>query len=324
VTSSSVWAIPSDAQVYVAGHRGLVGAAVWRHLAEQGFTNLLGRSSAELDLRHREATFAFMKEARPDVVVMAAARVGGIGANAAYPVDFLSDNLLIQTNVLDASHACDVDRLLFLGSSCIYPRDSPQPIREDQLMRGELESTNSAYAMAKLAGIHLVQAYRRQYGRRWISAMPTNVYGAGGDFDPRTSHVIPALIDRMERARLAGNPSVTLWGSGLPRREFVHADDLARACLVILEAYDDDGLINLGVGEDLSIRELADLIATTVGFKGVIRWDADMPDGTPRKLLDVSRLFCLGWRPAVRLEDGLRETVDWYRRQVTGVITRKS
>ena len=304
--------LPRAARVYVAGHRGLVGSAVWRHLQAEGFTRLIGRTSAELDLRDREAAFAFFAAERPEYVVLAAAKVGGILANASYPADFLSDNLRIQVNVLDAATEYGVTRLLFLGSSCIYPKHAPQPIREDSLLTGPLERTNDAYAIAKIAGVAQVQALRRQHGVSYIAAMPTNLYGPGDNFDLQTSHVLPALMRRLHEAKLAGVPSVTLWGSGSPLREFLHVDDLARACLCLLERYDDPAPINVGVGADLTIRALAEKVAGVVGYAGGLEWDTSKPDGTPRKLLDVSRLQALGWRPEVTLEEGIRSTYAWY------------
>ncbi|RKS68611.1 GDP-L-fucose synthase [Motilibacter peucedani] len=301
-----------DAVTYVAGHRGLVGGAVWRHFEAEGFTRLVGRSSRELDLRDRDAVFAFFREVRPEVVVVAAAKVGGILANDTYPADFLSENLQIQVNLMDAAREQRTPRLLFLGSSCIYPKFAEQPIREDSLLTGALEPTNDAYAIAKIAGIMQVQSIRRQDDLHYISAMPTNLYGPGDNFDPKGSHVLPALIRRFHEAAEAGVPSVTCWGSGTPRREFLHVDDLARACLFLLENYDSPETINVGTGEDLTIRELAETVADVVGYTGTIEWDTSKPDGTPRKLLDVSRLEQLGWKPSVRLPDGLRSTYEWY------------
>ena len=297
---------------YVAGHRGLVGSAIWRRLQSEGFTDLVGRSSAELDLKDRDAVFAFFAETTPRYVVLAAAKVGGILANSTYPVDFLSDNLRIQVNVLDAARDTGVARLLFLGSSCIYPKFAPQPIREEYLLTGALEPTNDAYAVAKIAGITQVQALRRQHGLAYISAMPTNLYGPNDNFDPQGSHVLPALVRRFHEARLAGAPTVTCWGSGTPRREFLHVDDLAAACLFLLENYDDPAPINVGTGEDVTIREVAETVADVVGYEGEIVWDTSKPDGTPRKLLDVSRLENLGWKASVRLEDGIRRTYEWF------------
>ncbi|MGO4784660.1 GDP-L-fucose synthase family protein [Cryobacterium sp. W22_MBD10_FK3] len=306
-------ALDRDARFYVAGHRGLVGSAIWRRLQSEGFTDLVGRSSAELDLKDRDAVFAFFAETKPRYVVLAAAKVGGILANSTYPVDFLSDNLRIQVNVLDAALKHGVERLLFLGSSCIYPRLAPQPIREDTLLTGHLEPTNDAYAIAKIAGILQIQAIRRQYGLPWISAMPTNLYGPGDNFSPKGSHVLPALIRRYDEAAKSGATSVTNWGTGTPRREFLHVDDMAEACLHLMEHYDGPEQVNVGTGSDVTIREIADTIAHVVGFTGETLWDTDKPDGTPQKLLDVSKLAQAGWTAQIGLEDGLRSTVQWYR-----------
>ncbi len=311
-----------NSRIYVAGHRGLVGSAIWRHLESEGYTDLVGASSTELDLRDRSAVFDFMHEKRPDVVIDAAARVGGIHANDTYSADFLSDNLQIQVNVMDAANAIDVDRLLFLGSSCIYPKFAEQPIKESSLLTGELEPTNDAYAIAKIAGIMQVQAARKQYGRHWISAMPTNLYGPGDNFHPENSHVLPALMRRLHEAKLNGDESVTIWGSGTPRREFLYVDDLAKASVFLLENYDDPQTINVGVGEDLSIRELAETIAATVGYEGELVQDTSKPDGTPRKLLDVSRLNNLGWTAETPLADGIRSTYDWYLEHRAEVRTK--
>ena len=302
-----------DARVYVAGHRGMVGSAVWRALEAAGYSDLVGWSSSEVDLTDRDAAMDAVGSAQPDVVVVAAAKVGGIMANATYPVEFLTDNLRIQTNLFEAAHAADVDRLLFLGSSCIYPRMAPQPIPESALLTGPLESTNDAYAISKIAGIIGVQSYRHEYGRRWISAMPTNLYGPGDTFDLETAHVLPALIRRFHEASLAGAPSVTLWGTGSPRREFLHVDDLAAACLRLLDVYDEDEHINVGVGDDVTIAELAALVADVVGYSGEVEWDASKPDGTPRKLLDISRISALGWEPQIGLAEGIGSTYEEYR-----------
>ena len=307
----SVGLSPSS-RVYVAGHRGLVGSAIWRHLEALGFEDLVGASSAEVDLRDRQATTAFFEATRPDVVIDAAARVGGILANSREPAEFLSDNLRIQLNVMDAAAAMGVERLLFLGSSCIYPRMAPQPITEDSLLTGPLEASNSAYAIAKIAGVMQVQAHRQQYGRRWISAMPTNLYGPNDNFDPESSHVLPALIRRFHEAAEANAPTVTLWGSGTPRREFLHVDDLASAVVTLLSSYDGDAPVNVGVGEDVSILQLAQLVASVVGYDGAIALDPSKPDGTPRKLLDVTRLKALGWAPAVSLREGIDSTYRWF------------
>ncbi|WP_206059852.1 GDP-L-fucose synthase family protein [Kocuria tytonicola] len=301
------------APFYVAGHRGLVGSAVWRHLESQGFENLVGATSKELDLRDREAVEAFMAEHRPRYMVLAAAKVGGIGANSTRPVDFLSDNLRIQLNLLDAARAVEVERSLFLGSSCIYPKLAEQPLREDALLTGYLEPTNDAYAIAKIAGILHVQSVRRQYGLPWISAMPTNLYGPGDNFSPTGSHVLPAMIRRYDEAVRNGDEEIVNWGSGSPRREFLHVDDLAAACLFLMEHYDGPQQVNVGTGEDLTIRELADLVATATGYQGVTRWDASKPDGTPRKLMDVSHLSSLGWSASIDLPTGLDDAVAWYR-----------
>jgi len=306
---------PSAELVYVAGHRGLVGSAVWRALHERG-CRAIGRTSDELDLRDRASVLAFFEEHRPQRVVLAAARVGGILANATQPAEFLSDNLLIQLNVMDAARATGVPRLLFLGSSCIYPRDAPQPIREDSLLTGPLETTNDAYAIAKIAGVVQVQAVRRQDRLAWISAMPTNLYGPGDNFDLETSHVLPALLRRMHEAEQRGDRRVRLWGTGTPRREFLHVDDLADAVLFLLDHYDDPAPINVGVGEDLTIAELAERVRRVVGYRGAVEWDSSKPDGTPRKLLDVGRLTALGWRASTPLDDGLARTYAWYRENV--------
>ena len=309
---------PLDRQsrVYVAGHRGLVGSSVWRHLEAEGFSNLVGRSSAELDLRDRAPTFDFFQTERPEVVVLAAAKVGGILANATFPAEFLSDNLRIQVNVLDAARHFGVERLLFLGSSCIYPKLAPQPIREDSLLTGILEPTNDGYAIAKIAGVLQVQAIRREYGLRFISAMPTNLYGPEDNFDPTRSHVLPALIRRFHDAKEAGLSEVTNWGSGGPRREFLHVDDLARACLFLLENYDDAAPINVGVGLDATIKDVSEVVAAVVGFEGDVHWDTSKPDGTPQKLLDVTRINKLGWTAEIDLVEGVRRTYSWYRRSV--------
>jgi GDP-L-fucose synthase len=301
-----------DVSVYVAGHRGLVGSALWRALESAGVGKLIGWSSKELDLRDRDATFAAITEANPDIIIDAAAKVGGIMANSTFPVEFLRDNTLIQTNVMDAAHACDVQRLLFLGSSCIYPRHATQPIRESSLMTGPLEPTNQAYAMAKISGIFYIEAHRTEYGRRWISAMPTNLYGPGDNFDLQSSHVLPAFIRRFHEAKVAGAPAVTVWGTGTPRREFLHVDDLAQACLVLLQHYDTHETINVGLGDDMPIRELAETVASVVGFEGTIEWDSSKPDGMPRKLLDTSRINELGWKPQISLRDGVASTYEWY------------
>ena len=301
-----------SSRIYVAGRRGLVGAAIWKHFTDLGFTDLIGAPSSELDLRDRKATFDFIRAQRPDVIIDAAARVGGIGANNTFPAEFLSDNLQIQVNLMDAANDIDVDRLLFLGSSCIYPKYAEQPIKESSLLTGELEPTNDAYAIAKIAGIMQVQASRRQYGRRWISAMPTNLYGPGDNFQPERSHVLPALMRRLHEAKRDGRREVVIWGTGTPRREFLYAADLAKASYFLLENYDSPETINVGVGEDLTIRELAELVAETVGYDGELVQDPTKPDGTPQKLLDVSRMNELGWRAETSLRKGLEATYRWY------------
>ena len=298
---------------YVAGHRGLAGSAIWRRLEADGWTDLVGRTSAEVDLRDRDAVMRMFDEVRPTTVVLAAAKVGGIHANDTYPAQFLSENLRIQVNVMDAALAHGVDRLLFLGSSCIYPKLAPQPIKEEYLLTGHLEPTNSAYAIAKIAGIEQVASVRKQYGLRWISAMPTNLYGPGDNFSPEGSHVLPALIRRFVEATEKREPAVTNWGTGSPRREFLHVDDLASAVAFLLEHYDDASTINVGTGVDHTIREISDMVARAAGFDGEIVWDTSRADGTPRKLLDVSRLRGLGWEPQIPLEDGIRGAVEWFR-----------
>lgn len=302
-----------DAVVYVAGHRGLVGSAISRKLAAEGFSRIVGKTSAELDLKNRDDVFAYIGEVKPRYLVLAAAKVGGILANSTYPVDFLSDNIRIQTNVLDAALANDVERVMFLGSSCIYPKFAPQPIREDSLLTGHLEPTNDAYAIAKIAGIMHTQAVRRQYELPWISAMPTNLYGPNDNFSPTGSHVLPALIRRYDEAARAGSATVTNWGTGTPRREFLHADDMADAVLHLMEHYDGPEQVNVGTGRDTTIREIAETIADVVGYDGVTEWDTSKPDGTPQKLLDVSKLAEAGWTAKIDLREGLERTVAWYR-----------
>lgn len=299
-------------KIYVAGHRGLVGSAIVRQIEADGKHTWVGRTRQELDLLDRDAVFKFLLEENPDAVIIAAAKVGGIQANNNFPVEFLSENLQLETNLMDAAHRANIDRLLFLGSSCVYPKFAEQPIKEEYLLTGALEPTNEAYALAKISGLKLVQAYRREYGRRWISAMPTNMYGPGDNFDLENSHVLPALIRKFHDAKLSGASSVTLWGTGSPRREFLHADDLGRACLFLIERYDEDVAINVGVGKDVSIQELAEKIRSAVGFEGQIEWDASKPDGTPRKLLDVTRISNLGWKASVELTEGISSTYEWF------------
>ncbi|MGY1805893.1 GDP-L-fucose synthase family protein [Blastococcus sp. SYSU D00669] len=310
------------ARTFVAGHRGLVGGAVLRNFRDAGFTSLVTRTSTELDLRDPAAVEAFFASEEPATVVMAAAKVGGIVANNTYPADFISDNLRMQVNVLDAAARHGTTKLLFLGSSCIYPKLAAQPIREDSLLTGRLEETNDAYAIAKISGVLQVQALRRQYGVHYISAMPTNLYGPGDNFHPTNSHVLPGLIRRFHEAKEQGAPTVTVWGTGTPRREFLHVDDLARACLHLLQHYDEPEPINIGVGEDLSIRELAELVAHVVGYEGELQFDTSKPDGTPRKLLDVSKIHDLGWRAEIGLREGLEQTYAWYVEQLAAGALR--
>jgi GDP-L-fucose synthase len=315
-TDTSVGILDRATPVYIAGHRGLVGSALLRRFEAEGFTNLLVRSRTELDLTDRPATFDFILGSRPQVIVDAAARVGGIMANNTYPADFLSENLQIQVNLLDAAVAARVPRLLFLGSSCIYPKYAPQPIKESALLTGPLEPTNDAYAIAKIAGILQVQAVRRQHGLQWISAMPTNLYGPGDNFSSSGSHLLPALIRRYEEAKGSGATEVTNWGTGTPRRELLHVDDLASACLYLLEHFDGPKHVNVGTGIDHTVSEIAEMVAKAVGYSGETRWDPTKPDGAPRKLLDVSVLREAGWLPGITLRDGIEATVAWYRANV--------
>ncbi len=311
-------ALPKDAAIFVAGHRGMVGSAVRRGLEARGYRNLLVRTRAELDLRDGAAVEAFFARERPVYVVLAAAKVGGILANSTYPAEFLTENLAIAHNVIGAAHRHGVAKLLNLGSSCIYPRLAPQPIREEYLLTGPLEETNRAYAIAKIVAIELCDQHRAQYGDDFVSAMPTNLYGPGDNFDLEKSHVIPAMVRKFDDAKRAGAPAVTLWGTGSPRREFLHVDDLADACALLLESFSGPGPINVGTGEDLPIAELAALIADVVGYRGRVEWDASKPDGTPRKLLDVGRLRALGFTPKVGLREGLASTYEWYLRHRDG------
>lgn len=305
------------ATTYIAGHRGLVGSALWRLFQREGFSNLVGESRSELDLTSRNAVFEYFDRTQPKAVIVAAARVGGILANSTYPVDFLSENLQIQTNILDAAAQSRVPRLLFLGSSCIYPKYAEQPIREDALLTGKLEPTNDAYAIAKIAGLLHVQAVRRQHGLSWISAMPTNLYGPGDNFSNDGSHVVPALIRRYETAALRGDDGVTNWGTGTPRRELMHVDDMAGACLHLLDNYDSEQHVNIGTGVDHTLAEIAAMVARVTNFNGQTYWDSSKPDGTPRKVLDVSVLCSLGWQPDIPLEKGISETVGWYRKNIS-------
>jgi GDP-L-fucose synthase len=299
-------------KIFVAGHRGMVGSALIRRLESEGFLNLLVRDRSKLDLRDERAVTKFFAEQQPAVVILAAAKVGGIKANNDFPVEFLLENLRIQNNVIHWAYESRVRKLLFLGSSCIYPKFAPQPIPETALLSGPLEPTNEAYAIAKIAGIKLCQAYAREYGANFISAMPTNLYGPNDNFDSETSHVLAALLRKAHEAKTRKDRKLIVWGSGKPRREFLHVDDLASACLLLLEKYDSPEIINVGCGEDISIRELADLICDVVGFDGELIWDATKPDGTPRKLLDVTKLRALGWKQSIPLRDGIGRTYEWF------------
>jgi GDP-L-fucose synthase len=304
-----------SSSIYVAGHRGLVGSAICRRLRKDGYSNLIVRDRRELDLFERPAVDAFFAAEKPEYVFLAAARVGGILANSTYPVEFLRDNLSIELNVLDAAYRHGVKKIENLGSSCIYPKLAPQPIKEEYLLTGPLEPTNEWYAIAKIAGIKLAQAYRQQYGFRAISLMPTNLYGPGDQFDLKASHVLPALLRKAHEAKVSNSREMVVWGSGSPRREFMHVDDLADAALFLMLHYDDPGIINVGVGTDVTIRELAELICRVTGFEGRLEFDASKPDGMPRKLLDVSRLSGLGWRARIGLEEGITETYRWFLEQ---------
>lgn len=301
-----------DDSVFVAGHRGLVGSAIVRRLRMAGFTGVIVRERQELDLRDQTAVGRFFQSVRPRFVFLAAARVGGILANQSYPAEFLGDNLAIQANVIEAAYRCGTEKLLFLGSSCIYPKHAPQPISEECLLTGPLEPTNEWYAIAKIAGLKLCQAYRRQYGFRAIAAMPTNVYGPGDNFSLRDSHVLPALIRKFHEAKESGLGEVEIWGTGTPRREFLHVDDVADACVFLMERYDSESWINVGSGSDIPISELAAQVAKAVGYWGELCFNPELPDGTPRKLLDNAKLNALGWRPRISLEEGIGRTYQWF------------
>src|SRR5713101_6534665 len=303
-------------KIFVAGYRGLVGGALIRRLETEGFTNLPKRDRSQLDLADEQAVQSFFALEEPSIVIVAAGKVGGIKANNDFPVEFLLDNLRIQNNVIHAAHESGVRKLLFLGSSCIYPKQAPQPIPESALLTGPLEPTNEAYAIAKIAGIKLCQAYAREYGANFVSAIPTNVYGPNDNFDLLSSHVLAALLRKAHEARTRKARELVVWGSGKPRREFLHVDDVAGACLFLLEKYDSPEIINVGCGADISVRELAELICDVVGFDGELTWDATKPDGTPRKLLDVTKLTNLGWRPTIPLRDGIARTYDWFLKNV--------
>ncbi|MCB0793243.1 MAG: GDP-L-fucose synthase [Flavobacteriales bacterium] len=292
-------------KIYVAGHRGMVGSSIVRKLEREGFTNIVTRTSKELDLREQQAVRDFFAQEKPDLVVLAAAKVGGIHANNTYRAQFLYENLMIQNNVIHSSHEQGVKKLLFLGSSCIYPKMAPQPLKEESLLTGPLEQTNEPYAIAKIAGIKMAESYRRQYGSNFISAMPTNLYGPNDNYDLNNSHVLPALIRKFHTAKVKGEASVEVWGTGSPRREFLHVDDLADACFFLLKNYNEELFVNIGTGEDLTIKELAEMIKDVVGFEGELKWNTDKPDGTPRKLMDVSRLHAMGWKHRIDLREGI-------------------
>jgi GDP-L-fucose synthase len=302
----------TDSKIYIAGHRGLVGSAIVRHLEKEGCANLLVRTSRELDLRNQQAVADFFATERPEYVFLAAAKVGGIHANDTYPAEFIRDNLQIQTNIIDAAYQNGVTKLCFLGSSCIYPKFAPQPMKEEHLLTGELEPTNEWYAVAKIAGIKMCQAYHRQYGFNAISAMPTNLYGPGDNFDLENSHVLPALMRKFHEAKEEGRPEVVVWGTGTPRREFLHVDDLADGVVHLMRNYDSPEIVNIGVGDDVTIAEVAGLMKNVVGYTGAIVQDSSKPDGTPRKLLDVSRLSAAGWQARIPLQQGLEQTYAWY------------
>lgn len=300
--------VEKGARIYVAGHRGMVGSALVRKLQDEGYTSIIIRTSSEVDLRNQAAVADFFEQERPEYVFLAAAKVGGILANDTYRAEFLYDNLLIEANIIHSAYQTGVKKLLFLGSSCIYPKMAPQPLKEDYLLSGYLESTNEPYAIAKITGIKLCEAYRSQYGCNFISAMPTNLYGPNDNYDLQGSHVLPALIRKFHEAKINSQPTVEIWGTGSPRREFLHADDLADACFFLMESYNDELFVNVGTGEDVTIRELAELIKETVGFEGELRWNSEKPDGTPRKLMDVSRLHAMGWKHKTDLKQGIEQT----------------
>ncbi|MED0656401.1 GDP-L-fucose synthase [Anoxybacillus ayderensis] len=305
-----------SSKIYIAGHRGLVGSAILRKLQADGYTNLVYKTSQELDLRDKNQVDEFFAKEKPEYVFLAAAKVGGIVANNEYPADFIRDNLMIQTNVIDAAYRNGVKKLLFLGSTCIYPKFAPQPLKEEYLLTGELEPTNEPYAIAKIAGIKMCQSYNRQYGTKYISVMPTNLYGPNDNFDLHTSHVLPALIRKFHEAKENNAPYVEVWGTGTPRREFLYSDDLADACVFLMKNYEDNEIINIGVGEDISIKELAEKIKEVVGYQGEIKFDTTKPDGTPRKLVDVSKINALGWKASISLDEGLQKVYQWFLENV--------
>lgn len=306
----------SNSKIFVAGSNGMVGSAIVRELERNGYTNIIKKPSKELDLRNQQAVLAFFEQEKPQYVFLAAAKVGGIYANNTYPADFLYDNLMIQNNVIHASYIYGIQKLLFLGSSCIYPKFSPQPIKEEYLLTGSLEPTNEAYAIAKIAGVELCKFYKKQYGCNFISAMPTNLYGINDNFDLNNSHVLPALLRKFIEAKQNNSPEVTVWGTGTPMREFLFVDDLAKACLFLMQNYNDENTINIGTGEDITIKELAQTIKDIVGYEGELIFDATKPDGTPRKLLDVSKINALGWKHSVDLREGVEKTLDWLGKNI--------
>lgn len=301
-----------NSKIYVAGHRGLVGSAIVRKLQEKGYSNLVYRTSAELDLRDKPQVDAFFAEEKPEFVFLAAAKVGGIVANNEYPAEFIHDNLLIQSNIIDATYRNDVEKLLFLGSTCIYPKLAPQPLKEEYLLTGALEPTNEPYAIAKIAGIKMCESYNRQYGTKYISAMPTNLYGPNDNFDLHTSHVLPALLRKFHEAKESNTPFVEMWGTGTPKREFLYSEDLADACVFLMNTYEGNEIVNIGVGEDITIKELGEKVKAVVGYEGDIQFDTSKPDGTPRKLVDVTKLNGLGWKAETALEDGLEKAYQWF------------
>jgi len=309
--------LEKSAKIYIAGHRGMVGSAIHRKLVKEGFTNFVFRTSSELDLREQEPVRAFFESERPEYVFLAAAKVGGIMANNIYRAEFLYENLQIQNNIIDSSYRNQVKKLLFLGSSCIYPKLAPQPLHEDSLLTGQLESTNEPYAIAKIAGIKMCEAYRSQYGCDFISVMPTNLYGPNDNYDLNKSHVLPAMIRKFHEAKEENKPVVELWGTGSPLREFLHADDLADACYFLMQNYSEPGFLNVGVGEDVTIKTLAEMIQNIVGYEGQVHWNTDKPDGTPRKLMDVSKLHDLGWKHTIELEEGIRITYQDFLEKIT-------
>ncbi|HDR7673498.1 TPA: GDP-L-fucose synthase [Bacillus wiedmannii] len=311
-----------DSRIYVAGHRGLVGSAILRKLEEQGYTNLVYKTSKELDLRDPKQVEEFFQTEKIDYVFLAAAKVGGIVANNQYPADFIRDNLMIQTNVIDSAYRSGVGKLLFLGSTCIYPKLAPQPLKEEYLLTGELEPTNEPYALAKIAGIKMCESYNRQYGTKYISAMPTNLYGENDNFDLHTSHVLPALIRKFHEAKENNAEFVEVWGTGTPLREFLYSDDLADACVYLMNNYEGNEIVNIGVGEDLSIKELAEKVKVTVGFTGELRFDTSKPDGTPRKLVDVTKINALGWKATTSLDEGLKKAYDWFLEAEKGLVRK--